>query len=228
MPAPGQPENASFPGEFVPSASGKNCDVAAGGWGTAMTSPEYIWYGNMDQSRYPSDACTPYYHSNGKIDNFTVTQNITINGTIISTWLDGQLATARALPAKPFDIKHPSKENHRLRHVSLEGPEIAVYFRGKLENTNVIQLPDYWEELINPETITVNLTSIGLYQELFVEKIEWGKNIIVKNREGGAINCYYTVYAERKDLEKLIVEYEGETLQDYPGQDFIGIKELGT
>jgi hypothetical protein len=31
------------------------------------------------------------------------------------------------------------------------------------------------------------------------------------------------VFAERKDLENLIVEYEGETIKDYPGQDFIGV-----
>ena len=28
---------------------------------------------------------------------------------------------------KGFDIKHPTKEKHRLRHVCVEGPEAAVY-----------------------------------------------------------------------------------------------------
>lgn len=132
---------------------------------------------------------------------------------------------AKSLPAKPFDISHPSKEGHRLRHVSLEGPEIAVYYRGKLKGGNVIELPEYWSNLIDPETITVNLTPVGIYQELFVEKIEWGRTIIIKNREGGPINCHYTVYAERKDMEKLIVEYEGESPKDYPGQDWLNLKE---
>jgi hypothetical protein len=134
-----------------------------------------------------------------------------------------EIALAKALPAKPFDIKHPNKEGHRLRHVCLEGPEIGVYYRGKLENNNIIDLPEYWNGLVNPETITVQLTSIGLYQELFVEKIEWGRRIVIKNRESSAINCYYIVHAERNDLDKLIVEYEGESPKDYPGQDFIGV-----
>lgn len=133
-----------------------------------------------------------------------------------------EIALAKTLPAKPFDIKHPNKEGHRLRHVCLEGPEIGVYYRGKLENNNVIDLPEYWNGLVDPETITVQLTSIGLYQELFVEKIEWGRRVIIKNRESSAINCYYIVHAERNDLNKLIVEYEGESPKDYPGQDFIG------
>jgi len=34
MATPGQPENAEFPGEFIPSASGKDCEEKGGGWGT--------------------------------------------------------------------------------------------------------------------------------------------------------------------------------------------------
>lgn len=136
-----------------------------------------------------------------------------------------EITQAKALPAKSFDIKHPSKEGYRLRYVSLEGPEIGVYFRGKLENSNVINIPEYWSELVDLETITVQLTPFGSYQELFVEKIEWGKKVIIKNREGSAVNCYYTVNAERKDLDKLIVEYEGETAKDYPGQDYLGLNK---
>ncbi len=135
-----------------------------------------------------------------------------------------EIALAKTLPAKPFDIKHPNKEGQRLRHISLEGPEIAVYFRGKLKDSTIINLPDYWDEFVDKESITVNLTPVGSYQELFMEKIEWGKRIIIKNASGGPINCHYTVYAERNDMEKLIVEYEGESPRDYPGQDWLNLK----
>ncbi len=168
------------------------------------------------------------------IGNITTNGNLTCNGVFdfqgpMNLLGIGDVAKniidAKSQPAKPFDIKHPSKANHRLRHVSLEGPEIAVYYRGKLKDSGVIELPDYWNGFVEPESITVNLTPIGCYQELFVEKIEWGRNIIVKNQSGGPIDCHYTVYAERIDLDKLIVEYEGESIHDYPGQDFINIKE---
>ena len=136
-----------------------------------------------------------------------------------------EIQLAKTLPAKPFDIPHPSKEGHRLRHVCLEGPEIGVYFRGKLEGTTQIECPEYWADLVDFETLTVSLTPVGCYQELFVEKISWNRYITVKNASGGPVNCHYVVHAERKDLEKLIPEYEGETPKDYPGQDFIGVNK---
>ena len=93
-----------------------------------------------------------------------------------------------------------------------------MYIKGKLIDSNIIELPDYWRNLVDSETITVSLTSFGSYQELFVEKIEWGTKIIVKNNAGGAINCHYVVYGERVDTEKNIPEYEG-TWDDYPGDN---------
>lgn len=110
---------------------------------------------------------------------------------------------------KSFDIPHPTKENHRLAHACIEGPEIGVYYRGRLIDNNVIQLPEYWRGLVDAETITVNLTPHGVYQELFVKSIEWGTKINVVNNSGGPINCSYTVYGKRKDVDDLVVEYEG-------------------
>ena len=110
--------------------------------------------------------------------------------------------------SKSFDIPHPTKDGWRLKYICLEGPSADVYIRGKLEDSNVIELPDYWSELVDQETIMVNLTPFGLYQELFVEKIEWGSRIIVKNNLGGPINCSYVVYAERKDVDRNQTEYQ--------------------
>lgn len=60
----------------------------------------------------------------------TSTGDVTINGTLYAT-------------AKSFLIKHPTKENMKLRYGSLEGPENGVYIRGKLTDSSVINLPDY-------------------------------------------------------------------------------------
>lgn len=120
---------------------------------------------------------------------------------------------------KAFDISHPSKENHRLRYICVEGPTADVYVRGKLKDKSVIELPEYWRELVDAETIDVVLTPIGSYQELFVERIDWGTKVIVKNNAGGPINCSYVVYGERKDVEKNISEYEGTSPNDYPGDN---------
>ena len=173
-------------------------------------------------SQFFVDATTSYFNGSVTIDlNLNVLGSLTVSGTNVIT----EINVAKTLPAKPFDIPHPSKpETHRLRYISLEGPEIAVYFRGKLEDTNVIELPEYWKDLIHPESISVNLTPYGTYQELYVEKIVLGQQIIIKNRESDPTYCYFTVYAERKDMEKLIVEYEGTSAKDYPGQDWLNLR----
>lgn len=178
-------------------------------------------------------------HSTGNIplldiqaDNTIINGNILANGDVIANGaitLNGAIAANGILTLtgvgdvassinskKSFDIPHPNKPDHRLRHVCVEGPESAVYVRGKLDSGNIIKLPDYWDGLIDPETISVHLTPIGSYQELFVERVEWGKNIVVKNQSGGSIHCYYKVWADRLG-EKLIVEYPGKTPADYPG-----------
>ena len=71
---------------------------------------------------------------------------------------------------------------------------------------------------MDKETITVQLTPIGCYQELFVERIDYGKTVRIKNSAGGTINAYYQVWADRAG-EKLIVEYEGKSAADYPGNN---------
>lgn len=219
MPAPGQPEDASFPGEFVPSASGKNCDKAAGGWGTPMNDYEYIWYGNVDQSRYPADACTPYYHKAAQIDNLQVNTLISGGGSINVSGSVSSNGGAHVLSNKknlPFDMPHPNKAGWRLRHVCIEGPEIAVYCRGRVGGDGIINLPSFWEGLVNPEDMSISLTPIGCWQELFVKEVRWGRQVVVVNNAGGPINADYHIIARRLD-DDLVVEYEGQSHEDYPG-----------
>ena len=42
-------------------------------------------------------------------------------------------ASITANSKKAFDIPHPKKKGHRLRHICLEGPEAGVYVRGTTE-----------------------------------------------------------------------------------------------
>lgn len=116
-----------------------------------------------------------------------------------------------AAPFKKFDIPHPTKgEGWRLAHTCLEGPEVGVYCRGVLEGKTVIELPDYWRGLVRQDSITVNLTPKETYQELYYEIIDWGTKIKVKNNASAPVNCSYTIYGERKDVERIQVEYKEE------------------
>lgn len=141
-----------------------------------------------------------------------------VDGVISCEWLDSQIAAAMASPPKGFDMHHPTKKGWRLTHICLEGPEAAVYYRGTLKGSNIIELPEYWRGLVDSETITAHLTPIGIYQELSYDIFDWGTKIKVLNNAGSAINCSYVIYGERKDVDKIVVEYEGK-IEDYPGRD---------
>lgn len=111
-----------------------------------------------------------------------------------------------AATTKSFVIDHPTKPNMQLRYGSLEGPENGVYIRGRTKN-NTIELPDYWTKLVDPDSITVNLTPIGSHQKLYIDRIQDNCVYIgTDNLFGKAIDCFYTVFAERCDVEKLKVE----------------------
>jgi len=130
----------------------------------------------------------------GETDTTSPGSNYTleVNGTFAAT-------------SKSFVIDHPTKDGMKLRHGTLEGPEDGVYVRGRLKDTNVIELPDYWTGLVHEDTITVNLTAVGGKQDIWVEDIV-DNTVIVGSDE--PINCFYTVYGERKDVDRWDTEYE--------------------
>ena len=198
--------------EFVSKDVGKkNCNDSV--VGTPYPNFDYITRNTTGDDQYPSDACPRYLQVNGKFDNLQVTNNVDVTGTVTATTFQGVI---NVQSWKGFDIQHPNKSNHRLRHICLEGPEAGVYYRGRLKDSNIINLPEYWYGLIDPESITVSLTQIGHSQDLIIEKIESNK-IIIKSGTGRNIDCYYVIHASRIDGEPLIVEYEGQTPAEYPG-----------
>jgi hypothetical protein len=181
-----------------------------------------VWVGNSPmQYAYcdlTSDTSLTLSHSSGSLTEFILNANnlninssakISLNSPIVecSTEIKAPLGTFINLsaPYKMFDIKHPSKENMRLRHACLEGPEISVFIKGRLQGKDTITLPEYWKELIDLESINVSLTQIGRNQDLFVVSIN-DKEIKISSNLTNFIDCFYTIMATRKDVEKLEVE----------------------
>ena len=134
--------------------------------------------------------------------------------------LASRFAAADASP-KPFDLVHPTKgKGHRLRHACIEGPEVAVYYRGRLKDSNKIELPYYWKDLVHEDSITVQLQPIG-HRHLHLNVIEFtNEYIIVGEADDKPIDCFYHVYGERKDVNPLITEYEGDSWEDYPDPNY--------
>ena len=129
-------------------------------------------------------------------DSVSVYKDLNLTG---DTTIDGAFAAT----SKSFDIAHPTKKGYRLRYGVLEGPEHAVYHRGKTKSNTII-LPEYWTKLVDIETTSVHLTPIGNNNH-WVESID--ENSVKINSSTGYINCFYIIYAERKDINKITIEY---------------------
>ena len=136
--------------------------------------------------------------------------------TVVNGPFVAMSATINPQAWKGFDIKHPNKKNHRLRHICVEGPEAAVYVRGRLKDGNEIKLPEYWDGLVDYDSITVQLQPIGdRHFHLNISEIDKEK-VVVKESDDKPFECFYHIWASRIDGEPLVVEYEGETPADYP------------
>lgn len=189
----------------------------------------------MQPDPYPGNACTPYYHGGAQINYLqlntemtgngliNIQGNVTTAGQMTATIFNGSATSAKTIGGA-FDIPHFKDEKKRIRHVIAEGPEAGIYIRGTLKDSNQIELPEYWDGIVDPETITVTLTQIGYSQDLIIDGIDSGKVIKIKSGTGANIHCYYEVWAARyinplDHDEKLHVVYEGDSPDDYPGDN---------
>ena len=165
---------------------------------------------------YPDTGCPPYKYHTAKIDNWEITTEMT--GTLTTMNIPSAVITCTDVNAsgtvtassKSFDIPHPTRENRRLVHGCLEGPEYGVYTRGRLTNKKEIILPTYWKGLVDWTTITVNLTPIGSHQHLIVKRFDEEK-VYLQSNGGMPIDCFYHVYAERMDIPRIEIEPEVDT-----------------
>jgi len=194
---------------------------------------------NNDDDCVPADRSL-YVKGNSYIEGDDGTDNalyVTGGGTVDSLYVDGDVyvtgsvdcgnkgrlaarfAVADSLP-KPFDMQHPTKgEGSRLRYACIEGPEVGVYFRGRLRRGKQISLPNYWKGLVHINSITVQLQPIGAHQDIIIKRWD-DEKIYLQTMGGMPIDCFYHVYAERKDCNPLVVEYQGDTWEDYPDKDY--------
>ena len=142
-----------------------------------------------------------------------VGQNVYAQGQVMSN-CGGHVLSAK----KNFDIPHPSISGYRLRHTCPEAPYNDVYIRGKVKNKTEIELPKYWKDFVDIESITVSLTPVGAHQDIIVKRIDEEK-VYLQAQGGMPINCFFHIYGERQDCERNIAEYEGESPADYPGDN---------
>jgi hypothetical protein len=131
----------------------------------------------------------------------SVRVGIGVSNPVFELEVNGEISATN----KSFVINHPTKPGMKLRYGSLEGPENGVYIRG-ISTSNIIDLPDYWLGLVDYNTITVHLTPIGKNNSHYFLKCEDNK-VYIGTSLFKKINCFYSIWAERKDVPKLTVEY---------------------
>ena len=126
-------------------------------------------------------------------------------GSILSFMSTGMMGA----PLKNFFMDHPYDDTKQIWYACIEGPEAAAYERGTAELVNgeaFIPFSEHFEIVMNPESMTVNLTpnsaeSLGL---AVVEKTE--KGIRVKELFKGTGN--YSFDWEAKAVRKGYEDYK--------------------
>jgi len=117
---------------------------------------------------------------------------------------------------KSFEIDHPTKPDYKLIHATIEGPEVAVFYRGEarlVKGKTEIQLPDYFEALTREEGRTILLTPKGNKPYLLsATEVLGGKFEVYGTEPDGEF--YWEVKAIRADVEPLKVEVERK--EDFP------------
>lgn len=162
---------------------------------------------SVDQTTNPFQGVIPFYalfvKTFARVKGFLkVDTHLTVKS------IKAKLIYTEVLMAKTknFIIDHPNKENKKLVHACLEGPENGVYIRGRTKEDKIL-IPDYWTNLIDYDTITVSLTPIGSHQDLIVKEIEQNY-ISIQSNYSMPIDCFYHIFAERKDVAKLETEID--------------------
>ena len=76
-------------------------------------------------------------------------------------------------------------------------------------------MPHYWKGLVHTDSISVQLQPIGAHQDIIIKRWDDTK-IYLQAKANFPIDCFYHVYGERKDVDGLVVEYEGKSCEDHP------------
>ena len=203
----------------VDAFSSAKATLMVGREDTIGTSKAIETSGNVD-IRGDSGTTNGLYVSGGSsVNTVLIEGDLYVTGSIDGGnkgRLASRFATADGKPPKSFDIEHPTKgKGWRLRYVCLEGPEAGVYVRGRIKNEKVIKLPDSWKGLVHTDSISVQLQPVGSHQDIIVKR--WDDEFIYLQAQGGLpINCFYHVFGERKDVNPVLVEYQGNSRYDYP------------
>jgi hypothetical protein len=179
------------------------------GDGSQYSTPNPFELGNLMVSQCTNSDMkpTPFYSLFAKlyarIKGFLKVDTLLTVETIKTKIIFAEVVMAKV---KNFVIDHPSKSGKMLVHSCLEGPENAVYIRGRVSG-KVIKLPEYWKNLIDPRSISIILQPIGAHQNVIIKRYNIDE-VHLQASNAQPIDCFYHIYAERIDLPPLETEID--------------------
>jgi len=104
---------------------------------------------------------------------------------------------------KRFIESHPSDPHKQIAYVSLEGPEAGTYIRGTAELVNgeaIVTLPEHFSMVTSEEGLTVQLTPVGEWLQLYVLEKSTTK-LVIREAQGKSGKFDYLVQGVRKGYE---------------------------
>lgn len=135
-----------------------------------------------------------------------------IDGTTGAVTVSGNFTVTGV---KNFAMPDPDNAKRAIYYTSLEGPEAGTYFRGSAKTVNgevVIELPGYFSRITEKERMTVQLTPIGEYGQIYVAE-KTPEHLVIKVAKGGNdLQFDYLVQGIRKGY----LDYEVERDNNLP------------
>jgi hypothetical protein len=189
--------------DLVPSVPGE--DISSCVRVLAFTDTDLV--GQVQLSGLSSTASGSRFFQYLRCSEFVVDQPVT--EIFCPLTVDGDFT---ASGTKAFRIQHPLDESKSLTHACIEGPEVAVYYRGEAETVDgvaTVKLPDYFEALTRSKARTVQLTAIVeddspvFGGQLAAGRVSGGKFNVYSEDESQRF--YWEVKAVRKDVKALEV-----------------------
>jgi hypothetical protein len=111
---------------------------------------------------------------------------------------------------KSFVTADPTDPTKEIYYAALEGPEAGTYFRGSAELVNgdvTIELPQHFTSVTAAEGLTVQLTPVGKWLQLFVKE-KSNQRIVVGEATGQSGSFDFIINGVRKGYENFQVVRE--------------------
>ena len=115
-----------------------------------------------------------------------------------------------ATGTKSFVEPHPTDATKVVRYVSLEGPEAGTYFRGAgriAHGRAVIEVPESFRMVTDADGLTIQLTPLKAFAELYAEDLSLDRIVIRATRD---VEFHYLVQGVRRAFRDFEAVGKGE------------------